>query len=84
MENKFSGNDNAGVPKQLYLDKLKMCSESELLKETETIIWLSAYASNNPYSDYHWQKKACAIECNSRGSDLNLFETAYKRAVATM
>jgi len=58
-EIKFSGNDNFGVPKIEYIEKLRKMSNEELFKETKYLIYLSAYANNNPRSDYHWKVEAC-------------------------
>ena len=32
---------------------------SSNIEETERMIWLSAFANNNPRSDYHWRCDAC-------------------------
>ena len=53
------GNDNYSKPRQNYADRISAMTDEELLKETESTIWLSAYANNNPRSDYHWQADAC-------------------------
>jgi len=58
-EIKFSGNDNYGKPKSKYIARLRTMTPEELRKETENKIWLSAYAGNNPRSDFHWQCDAC-------------------------
>lgn len=59
---RYQGRDNYGEPKFLYLAKLWWKSDKDLLAATEQMIWLSAYASNNPRSDYHWQADACYDE----------------------
>jgi hypothetical protein len=74
---KYEGNDNYGNPKQIYLDKLKGMSTKELREECEHMIWLSAYANNNPRSDYHWQCDACYDECEGRNK-LYIYEQAHK------
>jgi hypothetical protein len=63
----YTGNDNYGKPKQNFLDELAKMDEGELRKTCNTMIWLSAYANNNPRSDYHWQCDACYDECHQRG-----------------
>lgn len=45
-------------------------------------IWLSAYANNNPRSDYHWQADACYDEAARRGKP-ELYVQAYEKAKAT-
>jgi ADP-ribosylglycohydrolase len=75
----YSGNDNYGKPRQDYFDRVKAMPDKELSDETEMTIWLSAYAANNPRSDFHWQTDACYDAWASRG-DLHGYEKAWKRA----
>lgn len=75
---KYTGNDNYGKPKQEYLDKLKAMSDDQLLKETKQAIWLSAYANNNPRSDYHWHADACYDEAKAR-SKPEVYKKAYRQ-----
>ena len=75
----YSGNDNYGNPKHNYFIKVKSMSDKELLEETEQSIWLSAYATNNPRSDYHWHVDACWDAWDLRGN-LSGYEKAWKRA----
>lgn len=63
----IEGLDNSGKPRQPYADKLSKMEEPELFKETKDKIWLSAYASNNSRSDYHWQCDATYDEWYRRG-----------------
>ena len=83
MKEKYQGNDNYGKPKQLFLDKIADLSDESLKDQCETLIWLSAYAANNPRSDYHWQVDACYDEFKKRDK-LSLYQEAYDRASATM
>lgn len=76
----IEGKDNSGKPKQDYADRLAEMTEPELLKATEKAIWLSAYANNNPRSDYHWYCDVCYSECNRRGN-IDLYRTAHKAAM---
>lgn len=69
--------DNYGKPKQLYFDKLTAMTDDELHTETRQKIWLSAYASNNPGSDYHWQVDALYSEWNRRGKPEG-YDKAYQ------
>lgn len=64
---RYIGNDNYGKPKISYLLKLTEMSDADLRKACESDIWLSAYANNNPRSDYHWMCDACYDECSRRG-----------------
>ncbi|RNB59483.1 hypothetical protein EDM57_04900 [Brevibacillus gelatini] len=79
MLRKYEGNDNYGKPKSEYLSKIAGMSREELLEETEQKIWLSAFAANNPRSDYHWQCDACYDEWVKR-NDVGGYEKAWKRA----
>ncbi len=78
----YTGNDNYGQPKQAYLDKIAALDDTTLLDKCEQAIWLSAYAANNPRSDFHWQVDACYDECIKRGKG-NIYERAYKQAEAS-
>lgn len=59
INGKLDGKDNYGKPKQIYVDKILAMTDEQLFAETKQMIWLSAYANNNPKSDYHWQVDAC-------------------------
>lgn len=75
---KYSGNDNHGKPKKIFLDKLEEKSDEGLFEECDTYIWLSAYASNNPRSDYHWMCDACYDECTRRNKP-EIYRTAWQK-----
>jgi hypothetical protein len=81
MNSKIDGNDNYGKPRQLYVDRITTMDEATFLKECETAIWLSAFAGNNPRSDYHWHVDACYSEAARRGKP-GLYTIAYKNASA--
>ena len=68
--------DNFGNPRSLYFDKLVGMDNRQLFKECKDKIWLSAYAHNNPRSDYHWQCDACYDECNRRGKE-SIYQAAH-------
>ena len=80
MTNRYDGNDNYGKPKSEYLNKLKRLNHKELRDTCEEMIWLSAYANNNPRSDYHWQCDACYDECVKRDT-VNIYENAHAELV---
>lgn len=80
---KYTGNDNHGKPKSDYLSRLQTMDAAALQKECEDRIWLSAYAANNPRSDYHWQCDACYDECVRRNQP-NIYKTAYESAEETI
>ena len=73
----YTGNDNYGKPKALYLEKINGMSNEDLQAECEKKMWLSAFANNNPRSDYHWMIDACYDECQGRNS-LEIYDKAYK------
>lgn len=60
--------DNRGKPRSNYFDHLESMTDDELFEETKSKIWLSAYAANNPRSDYHWQCDATYSEWKKRGN----------------
>lgn len=53
--------------------------DAEFTERAEQLIWLSAYADNNPRSKYHWQADACYDEAVRRGKP-ELYKTAWERA----
>jgi hypothetical protein len=63
----IEGKDNYGKPRQEFAVKLAAATDEEFVKIAEERIWLSAYADNNPRSDYHWQADACYDEARRRG-----------------
>lgn len=75
----LEGKDNYGNPRQNFADKLAKATDEEFVDQAETCIWLSAYASNNPRSDYHWQADACYLEAGRRGNP-ELYQRAWERA----
>jgi len=80
---KYEGNDNYGKPKQEYLNKLSVMNDKELREACDQMIWLSAYANNNPRSDYHWQCDACYDECAKRNK-LHIYEHAHAAITASL
>lgn len=75
---RYIGKDNYGRPKIDYLKKLVLMTDKELQDESENKIFLSAYASNNPRSDYHWHCDACYDECKRRKKDF-IYKNAYNK-----
>jgi hypothetical protein len=78
----IEGKDNFGNPRQKFADAIAALNETEFMKRAETIIWLAAYASNNPRSDYYWQASACYDEAKRRGKP-ELYTQAYESARAS-
>ncbi|MCK9273433.1 hypothetical protein M0P65_07900 [Candidatus Gracilibacteria bacterium] len=83
LKEKYKGNDNYGIPKQEYLTKLVQLADDQLSKECEQFIWLSAYANNNPRSDYHWKCDVCYDECQRR-NHLEIYSNAYKSVTGSL
>ena len=79
----LAGRDNDGKPRQDFANTIAALSDAELMAQAEKKIWLSAYANNNPRSDYHWQADACYDEAHRRGRP-ELYTQAYDKAVRTM
>ena len=77
---RFTGNDNYGRPKADYLTKIAAMDDTELLNECEHKIWLSAYANNNPRSDYHWHVAAIYAECQRREKP-EIYQKGYNAAL---
>ena len=53
--------------------------DEELYTHCERYIWLSAYAHNNPRSDYHFLCDAGGDECTRRDKP-DIYDRAYKDA----
>ena len=79
---KLSGFDNKKRPRQDFADTLALLDDEAFVKRAEMLIWLSAFANNNPRSDYHWQANACYDEAKRRGKP-ELYSKAYDSAAAT-
>lgn len=76
---KYNGLDNHKKPKRAYLEKVVNMTDEELLKECVSKIWLSAFANNNPKSDYHWHCDCCYDECQRRNRE-DIYKKAYDEA----
>jgi len=62
-----------------YRDKLAAMTNAQLSQECEDMIWLSAYANNNPRSDYHWMVDATYGEALARDPDASIYVRAHKK-----
>jgi hypothetical protein len=76
----FQGNDNHGVPKVDYLEKVAKMSDEDLSSECYWMIYHSARCNDVPRADWHWMVDACGYECDSRGKR-SLYSEAYDRCV---
>lgn len=75
----YNGNDNYNQPKSEYISKVITMSDDLLLEECKRFIFLSAYASNNWRSDYHWKCDLCYDECQRRNKG-DIYTKAHKLA----
>lgn len=66
-----------------FMQSLAALSDEEYVKQAETLIWLSAFANNNPRSKYHWQADACYDEAKRRGQP-ELYSRAWRQAARTL
>lgn len=66
-----------------YLQKIINMNEDQLSEETERKIWLSAFAANNPRSDYHYQCDACYDEWQRRNKPQG-YSNAYDKVAKTI
>jgi hypothetical protein len=76
----YEGKDNYGKPKSEYVNKISNLDYDSLLEETKQKIWLSAFASNNPRSDYHWHVDVCYDELIKRDGNDSGYVKAYENA----
>ena len=76
---RFTGNDNYGKPRKLYLEKLRGLTDEKLVEEIGSVIYMSALCHNNPRADWHWQADAGYEECKQRGK-VHLYDRAYEAA----
>ncbi len=60
------------------MDKLVSKDDDKLFEETKNKIWLSAFASNNPRSDYHWHCDATYDEWQRRKGSTEMYSKAHK------
>lgn len=67
------------LAKKEYAEQLAVLTDQQLEERAKDKIWLSAFANNNPHSDYHWQADATYDECKQRGK-MEIWERAHKRA----
>ncbi len=77
IKTRFSGKDNYGKLKSIYIDRILAMNDKELQEECEKAIWLSSYAANNPRSDYHWWVDVCYAVCDSNNKT-DIYKRAYK------
>jgi hypothetical protein len=72
--------DNYGNPRWDYVFNLQSMTEEKLFETTKKMVWLSAYAGNNPRSDYHWQCDRVYDEWIRREKS-DMYDRAYKEVL---
>jgi hypothetical protein len=75
---RFSGLDNDRKPKLEYIVKIQEMNDEKLFEEMKHKIWLSAYAGNNPRSDYHWHVDALYGEGKRRYGNDDVYKRAWE------
>ena len=64
-----------------YRARIAGLDDAAFEEEAKSKIWLSAYAANNPKSDYHWHCDLCYDESVRRGGEkAPIYSAAHKRA----
>lgn len=64
---------------EMYRDSLKYLTDDDLVSAAENMVWLSAYAANNPHSKYHVQVDIISRECDNRGKPW-LYQQGWNQA----
>ena len=62
-----------------YAEKIAAMDDADFVKQAETQIWLSAFASNNSRAPAHWKVDVCYDEAGRRKQP-HLYQRAYNRA----
>lgn len=76
----LSNPDNAAIKQDKFCADLETLDDVVLKERTKQLIWLSAYAYNNPRSKYHWQVDACHDEAARRRRP-EIYVEAYDETV---
>ena len=77
----LSGTSNYDRPAQEWADELAPLTDEEFVEKAADAIYWSAWANNNPTSDYHYQASACYYEAARRhDGDTALYQRAYDEA----
>ena len=63
--------------KALFRDKLAAMDDHDLEEACDSYIFLSAFANNNPRSDFHWQCDMTYDECKRRNK-IEIYTRAHK------
>ncbi len=69
-----------------YKSKLNPMDDKNLFEECKRYIWLSAYANNNPGSEYHRKVSVLYDECERREKKkiyMDAYRVTYKSEIGT-
>lgn len=65
------------IKKEEFSKYIRDLTVEELKELTKSLIFLSAFAINTPYSEYHWQTRLCYTELKDRTGNSNLYAELY-------
>lgn len=68
--------------REKFIEEIKGMHDDKLQDRTEMLIWLSAFAANNPRAPAHWQVDLCYDEWKERDS-LWRYQAAFNDAYAS-
>lgn len=77
----IAGIDNSKRPRQDYANAVAAMDDVAFLREAADRIWFSAWAANNPRSDFHWQCDLTYDEAKRRGKP-EIYSQAHALASA--
>lgn len=61
------------IKKEEFSKYIRDLTVEELKELTKSLIFLSAFAINTPYSEYHWKTRLCYTELKDRTGNSNLY-----------
>lgn len=65
-----------------YVERIKAMTDEQLVEDTKSQVWLSAFASNNPRAPAHWKTDALYDEAARRGKPW-LYQRGWNHAYAS-
>jgi len=77
----LSGTSNYDRPAQEWADKVAALDDDQFVSEGAEAIYWSAWANNNPTSDYHYQATVFYYDAQRRGNP-GLYQQAFEQAKA--
>ena len=71
------------VELQAYEEKINAMGDRQFVSECGSMIFMSAYAANNPRACWHWMVDACYACAVQRGGEhAPLYDLAYKQVAS--